>query len=267
MSADPPASAAQFVYDDLRLKTLPVGVSFLKDKADIPDGARRPALHLKKRVTVCQVMTMARNYGWQMAVTEEDLVCPLAALAFGFSSSLSPVEDMAEAFLTSQYKSGADKSLKETAQMCFFEKGVWKALFVSPLRKMDRPADVIVLYGNPAQISRLVQAATYDMEERIQGLFGGKVECPEYLIRPMVTGKPRVVLPGPGDRIFSMTGDDEMIFAFPYSFLNKLTEGLRESGKRVGARYPITFYQNFQPEFPKHYQELAKKLGLWESCD
>jgi uncharacterized protein (DUF169 family) len=267
MSADPLASAAQFVYDDLRLKTLPVGVRFLKDQAAIPDGARRPAVFLKKRVTICQVMTMARNYGWQMAVTEEDLVCPLAALAFGFSSSLSPVEDMAEAFLTSQYKSGADKSLKETAQMCFLEKGAWKALYVSPLQKMAQHPDVVVLYGNPAQISRLVQAATYDMEERIQGLFGGKVECPEYLIRPMVTGKPRVVLPGPGDRIFSMTGDDEMIFAFPYAFLDKLTEGLRESGKRVGARYPITFYQNFQPEFPKHYQELAKKLGLGEACD
>jgi uncharacterized protein (DUF169 family) len=262
MNADPLASAAQFVYDNLRLKTFPVGVSFLKDQTAIPEKAKRPSVFLKKRVTICQVMTMARNYGWQMAVTQQDLVCPLAALAFGFSSSSSAVEDMAEAFLTSQYKSDGDKSLKETAQMCFLEKEALQALFISPLQKMAQPPDVVVLYGNPAQVSRLVQAATYDMEERIQGLFGGKVECPEYLIRPMVTGKPRVVLPGPGDRIFSMTGDDEMIFAFPYAFLDKLTEGLRESGKRVGARYPITFYQNFQPEFPRHYQELAKKLGL-----
>lgn len=266
MPADSLAGAAQFVYDSLRLKTLPVGVSFLKGGTAIPDQARRPAVFMKKRVTICQVMTMARNYGWQMAVTKKDLVCPLAALAFGFSASLSPIEDMAEAFLTSQYKSGGDKSLKESAQMCFLEKETLEVLLIGPLEKLVHPPDVVVLYGNPAQVSRLVQAATYDMEERIQGLFGGKVECPEYLIRPMVTGKPRVVLPGPGDRIFSMTGDDEMIFAFPYSFLGKLTEGLQESGKRVGARYPITFYQNFQPEFPKHYKELAKKLGLEDEC-
>jgi len=267
LNAESLASAAQVVYDNLRLKTLPIGVSFLKLKAAIPAQARRPAVFLKKRVTICQVMTMARNYGWQMAVTEKDLVCPLAALAFGFSSSLSPVEEMAEAFLTSGYKRGAGKSLKESAQMCFLEKEALEALLIGPLQKFDSSPDVVVLYGNPAQVSRLVQAATFDMEERIQGLFGGKVECPEYLIRPMVTGKPRVVLPGPGDRIFSMTGDDEMIFAFPYAFLDKLTEGLRESGKRVGARYPITFYQNFQPEFPKHYQELAKKLGLEDECE
>jgi hypothetical protein len=59
-----------------------------------------------------------------------------------------------------------------------------------------------------------------------------------------------------------MTGDDEMIFAFPLSFLDRLVLGLKESGKKIGARYPITFYQNFQPEFPKHYQERARKFGI-----
>jgi hypothetical protein len=37
---------------------------------------------------------------------------------------------------------------------------------------------------------------------------------------------------------------------------------LDEAGKKIGARYPITFYQNFQPEFPKPYQDRAKKWGI-----
>jgi hypothetical protein len=65
-----------------------------------------------------------------------------------------------------------------------------------------------------------------------------------------------------GDRIFSMTQDDEMVMAFPERFLEGLLAGLKEAGRKIGARYPITFYQNFQPEFPKPYQELANKLGM-----
>ena len=59
-----------------------------------------------------------------------------------------------------------------------------------------------------------------------------------------------------------MTADDEMIFAMPHSFLDRFILGLKESGKKVGARYPVTYYQNFQPEFPPHYEELGKKFGI-----
>jgi uncharacterized protein (DUF169 family) len=146
--------------------------------------------------------------------------------------------------------------------MCFLDTKAYEAILISPLHKTPMPPDTVLLYGNPAQISRMLQAVTYDMEEKVKGLFGGKVECPEYLIRPFKTGEPRIIVPGPGDRIFSMTADDEMIFALPFSFLDRFTLGLKLSGSKAGASYPITYYQNFQPEFPPHYQELAKKLGV-----
>jgi hypothetical protein len=38
--------------------------------------------------------------------------------------------------------------------------------------------------------------------------------------------------------------------------------GLKEAGKKIGARYPITFYQNFSPGFPPAYEERAKKWGI-----
>jgi uncharacterized protein (DUF169 family) len=146
--------------------------------------------------------------------------------------------------------------------MCFLDTDEYQALLISPLHKISIDPDTIVLYGNPAQISRVLQAATFDTEEKIHGLFGGKVECPEYLIRPLKTGDPRIIVPGPGDRVFSMTADDEMIFAMPISFLDRFILGLKESGKKAGARYPITYYQNFQPEFPPHYIALGKKYGI-----
>jgi len=256
------AEKAQFIYDDLRMKTFPVGVKFLKDKRELPTKARRPALFLKKKITICQAMTMARNYGWQMAITSEDLICVLASLAFGFTTATNARKEMADSFFESNYKSSMEKTVSEVDQMCFLDTDEYQALLISPLYKIPIDPDTIVLYGNPAQVSRVLQAATFDTEEKIHGLFGGKVECPEYLIRPLKTGDPRIIVPGPGDRIFSMTADDEMIFAMPISFLDRFILGLKESGKKAGSRYPITYYQNFQPEFPPHYLALGKKYGI-----
>jgi len=256
------AEKAQFIYDNLRMKTFPVGVKFLKDKTELPTKARRPALFLKKKITICQAMTMARNYGWQMAITSEDLICVLASLAFGFTTATNARKEMADSFFESNYKSSMEKTVSEVDQMCFLDTDEYQALLISPLHKIPIDPDTIVLYGNPAQISRVLQAATFDTEEKIHGLFGGKVECPEYLIRPLKTGDPRIIVPGPGDRVFSMTADDEMIFAMPISFLDRFILGLKESGKKAGARYPITYYQNFQPEFPPHYIALGKKYGI-----
>jgi len=253
---------SNYIYENLRMKTFPVGVRFMENSAELPEKARRPSLFLKKKITICQAMTMARNYGWQMGITREDVICVLAALAFGFTDAADARKEMAESFFESEYKSTMEKTVCEVNQMSFLDSGEYEALFLSPLQKMPFVPDTIILYGNPAQISRMLQAATFHTEEKIQGLFGGKVECPEYLIRPFKTGTPRIIVPGPGDRIFSMTGDDEMIFAMPFSFLEGFIEGLKKSGRKAGARYPITHYQNFQPEFPPHYKSLGKKYGI-----
>jgi len=253
---------AQFIYENLRLKTFPAAAKFLGNKEDIPEKAKRPSTFLKKKITICQGVTMARNYGWQVALTKEDLVCIPAMLAFGMTPALNVSEELSDLFCKVNFKSDKEQSLGEVNDMCALEKDELSVLLLSPLHKMQLYADTIVVYGNPAQLSRLILAATFNSSGRIHSSFGGKVECSEYLIRPFKTGEARVVIPGLGDRIFSATMDDEIVFAFPFSMLEELVEGLKESGKKIGARYPITSYQNFQPQFPKVYEELGEKLGI-----
>jgi uncharacterized protein (DUF169 family) len=134
---------------------------------------------------------------------------------------------------------------------------------LAPLQKGLFDPDTVAFYGNPAQIMRLVQGMVFADIRRISGNFGGKVECSEYLIAPYKTQNPRIAIPGMGDRIFSMTQDDEMVFSIPGQLLGNLIDGLKNSGKKIGARYPVTFYQNFQPEFPKPYQALGESLGIF----
>ncbi len=256
------AEEGKFFMETLRLKTFPVGVKFIRDPEEIPEKARRPSLFLKKRITICQGVTMARNYGWPVALMADDIICVPALLAFGMTPAPNAEDELSTLFCEVGFKNDKELSMEELKGMSLLEKNEFKGILVFPLSKAKVEPDVIVIYGNPAQVSRLVQGATYGSSSRVSGSFGGKVECTEYLVSPFRTGEPRVVIPGLGDRIFSMTMDDEMVFSFPLSFLDNLVEGLREAGKRIGARYPITYYQNFQPEFPKVYKDLAKKLGI-----
>lgn len=255
---------AEFISNDLRLKTLPVAARFLKDKTAFPQKTRQPSVALKKRVTICMGVTMARIYGWTVGLTREDLICVPAMIVFGFTDAPDQPATLARLFCDINFASSPAKAAHETGSMLRLANREYEALLLMPLAKCEDNPDTILLYGNPAQIMRLVQAYSYISGERVAGHFGGKVECDEYLIAPFKTGKPRVAIPGMGDRIFSMTQDDEMVFALPGLALEPLIQGLKESGNKIGARYPITFYQNFQPEFPRQHQALGQELGLFQ---
>jgi uncharacterized protein (DUF169 family) len=254
---------ADFISNTLRLKTFPVAVKFLQDQADFPSKTRQPSVVLGKRVTICQGVTMARNYGWTVGLTRDDLICVPAMIVFGFTEVSDQPETLGNLFCEAEFAKDREAGKKEAESMSRLEKGEYQAMVLAPLEKSLFEPDTVVIYGNPAQIVRSVVALVYEEKRRITGNFGGKVECSEYLIAPFKTQSPRVVIPGMGDRIFSMTQDDEMVFALPGEILEELVQGLKDSGKKIGARYPITFYQNFQPEFPKLYQDFAKTLGLF----
>lgn len=259
--ATPYQEHADFIYNNLRLKTLPVAVYFLKDKA-FPEKTRQPSVALKKRITICMGVTMARVYGWTVGLTREDLNCVPAMIMFGFSDASEQAATLARLFGEINFAKEAAGALQETSSMLRLAKDEYQALLFLPLAKATGQPDTILFYGNPAQIMRLSQAYSYQRGARVAGHFGGKVECAEYLLAPLKTGQPRVALPGMGDRIFSMTQDDELVFALPGQELDALIQGLQEAGKKIGARYPITCYQNFQPEFPQIYRELGQAIGI-----
>ena len=252
---------ADFLANNLRLRTLPVAVHFLKG-APPPEKARHPSKTMGKKITLCQAVTLARSYGWTMAIAKEDLQCLPALIGFG----LTQVEDQAKVLgrlLTKMSYAKDDLAgAGETSFLQALASGTYDTIVVGPLAKAAARPDVVALYGNPAQMSRLSQAWTYSFSARVAACVGGKMECAEYLIAPYKSQSARISIPGMGDRIFSMTQDDEMVFSLPGGKLEMLIDGLKEAGRKVGARYPVTFYQNFQPEFPSVHKELAKEEGI-----
>ncbi|HPL64832.1 MAG TPA: DUF169 domain-containing protein [Syntrophales bacterium] len=254
--------AAEFIRNDLRLKTFPVAVKFLKSPNEFPEKTRRPAAALGKKVALCQAVTMARIYGWTVGLTKDDIVCVPAALAFGFSTAADPASAMTRLLCEGAYSKDEKAAANEVSVVKKLGKDEYAAVLLAPLYRAAFEPDTIAFYGNPAQLMRLVQAWAYRAGKRVPGHFGGKIECTEYLLAPFVDREPRIAIPGTGDRVFSMTQDDEIVFSIPGGNLGDLVQALGEVGKKVGAQYPIPVYLNFQPEFPKQFKEIGKEVGI-----
>jgi uncharacterized protein (DUF169 family) len=255
-------AAAARLKETLRLRTEPFGVAFFKDAAGLPAKTRQPSKVFGKKVTICQGVTLARVYGWPVGLTQEDLICVPGMLVFGFTPATDPIMELGQLFCEVGFHADLGPALKEVESLPRFEPQEVGAIYLCPLERLTLDPEVVVVHGNPAQLMRLIQAATFSLGQRVTGEFGGKVECSEYLIAPYRSGEFRVVIPGMGDRIFSMTQDDELVVAFPGRFLEGLLGGLKEAAKKIGARYPITVYQNFSPSFPPAYEERARKWGI-----
>lgn len=254
-------SASARLKETLRLRTEPLGIAFLKDLAALPK-TRRPSEVFGKRVTICQGVTMARIYGWPVGLGREDLVCVPGMLAFGFTPAADPILELAQLFCEVGFNREMGPALKEVEALPRFGPEEIAAIYLSPLEKLAQDPEVVAVWGNPAQMMRLIQAANFSLGERVTGDFTGKVECASYLITPYRSRKVTVAIPGMGDRIFSMTQDDEMVVSFPAALLDAMLHGLQEAGRKIGARYPVTVYQNFTPAFPPPYEERAKKWGI-----
>ncbi|MEJ5300506.1 MAG: DUF169 domain-containing protein [Thermodesulforhabdaceae bacterium] len=258
-------SIQEAILGATRTRSFPIAVRFMEKGESFPESARRPAKALGKRITICQAITMARIYGWTVGLDKSDLICVPAILAWGMSHAQDARKEMVSLLVQVGFAQNEETAKAQIEAMIIPEEGSITGILMAPLAKAEWDPHVVVIYGNPAQLMRLVQALRFSRSENITGDFQGKIACVETLYAAYATQAPRISIPGMGDRIFSMTQDDELALSIPPTFLSDLVTGLVEAGKPIGARYPVTFYQNFEPLFPKPYQEMAKKLGLFST--
>ena len=227
----------------LRLQTYPLAVKLVKNESEFPERTRRP----ERKIAVCQAVTMSRRYGWTMGIAEKDSGCPAVSLAYGWTKLLDE-HVMGQFFLEAGYvaeEAGAKTILENLDRL---EPGKYGAIVISPLTRAKIVPDVILVYGNPAQIMRLIQGAMYKEGERLKSeLAGIAASCTSGIIRAFNTGECQVVIPGNGDRIFAATYDDEMLFAIPAAKAEDIIVGMR--GQRF-AKYPIPVALSMPPPFP-----------------
>jgi MtaA/CmuA family methyltransferase len=242
----------------IRPQTFPVAIRMLRPGEPIPERARRPARDFKKLSMNCQVIDMARRYGWMIALTREDHICSLGIAALGFEkpTHLHASGTLCEGMYTETKEAGQ----RSEAAVDRFAPGEFHALLVAPLDRATFEPDLVCVYANPAQVMRLTQAALWKRGGKLTSSFGGRIDCSEIIVTTMRTDQPQVILPCSGDRIFGQTQDHEMAFTIPWAQMEEVIEGLKRTHDG-GIRYPITQFMEYEAKLPPKYMEANK---VWD---
>ncbi len=251
-----PQELAQQLERHVRPETFPLGIRFLAEGEAPPERARRPRA-LGFQAAICQAVGMARRYGWTFHLTAEDLSCPLALVVFGLRPRTRVyVEGHACAGM---YTETAAAGARTEAATPHLEEGAYAGLLLGPLARWRHPSPphVVLLYGNSAQVMRLVAAALWKEGGRIESSFSARIDCADEMIAPLLEEKPQVILPCYGDRVFGSAQDHEMAFSFPWGFGPDLVEGL-EGTHRGGVRYPIPTFLRYEAVYPEHYAKIGE---------
>jgi uncharacterized protein (DUF169 family) len=252
-----PAEINAEIEQHVRPQTFPLGIRMTRAGEPLPDKVRRPA-EMGIKVAICQTFSIARRYGWSLAVGRDDLSCPLAKTAFGFEPVLPYY---AEGNLAcGMYVGTPEAAAKTEAEVPKFAFGEYERIVIAPLGRAAFEPAVGLVYGNSAQVMRLVAAALYRRGGRLRSSFSARLDCADAVIETMQSGEPQVILPCYGDRIYGQTEDHEMAFAFPWTGAADLVEGLRGT-QRGGIRYPIPAYLRYTGEFPEKYRRLD---AMWD---
>ncbi len=245
----------------IRPATFPVAVRMMRAGEPLPPRVKRPWRDLGIKVAICQAVAFARRYGWAMAVGAEDLSCPLAKAVFGFAPMLDYYEEghACAGMYTATPQAGAATE----AAVAKFPHREYELLVAAPLHRTAFEPHVIVIYGNSAQVMRLVTAALWKSGGRLTSSFSGRIDCSDSVIVPLQSNKPEVILPCYGDRVFAQTQDDEMAFSLPASWMADIVEGL-EGTHKGGIRYPIPNWLRYTGQFPAHYEKMNELWGQME---
>ena len=237
-------AAGSSLEELLRPHTYPVAVKLARDESEFPEKTRRP----EQKIAVCQALTLCRRFGWTVGMTGEDSGCPAASLNYGWSSHKEKEDLMIQFFLGAGYV--ADEAAAKTLidSMDQLNPGVCSGVVVSPLTRTKIIPDVIMVYGNSAQIMRLIQGATYKEGKKLKTeVLGLLASCTGGIIHSFNTGECQLAIPGTGDRAFAVTYDDELIFAIPAAKAEQVVSGMRQ--QRI-VKYPIPTPLQMPPPFP-----------------
>lgn len=239
----------------VRPATFPIAIRMLEPGDELPPKVKRPQADLGEQIAICQGFAMSRRYGWAMALQKEDISCPLAKAVWGF-------EPLTNYFMNGMTCAGMyteTPAAGVVTEMAVdkWDYGQWQGVVSAPLHRATFEPHVILVYGNSAQVMRLVTARLWKTGGRLASSFSGRIDCADAVITSMKTDECQVILPCYGDRVFAQTEDGEMGFTIPASKVEMILQGL-EGTHQGGVRYPIPSFLRYTGKYPDHYMTMEK---------
>ena len=234
-------------------QTFPVGIKLARDDERISQRVKYPLRDIGNRLCLCQGMTVARTYGWTIALGKEDHACPVASVFLGH---VEPDIFLSGAIAKTYQDSDECARIMESSFPRWPVSSV-REVWLSPLDHCQFEPDVALAYGNPAQILLLIQAANFGRGSGVKSWSCGRGGCAAWVAGVIQSDECAYIVPGSGERVFAGTQDHEMSFAIPYSRFENVAAGLEFVRKKGAYRYPV---QNLAilspPKIPREYLAL-----------
>lgn len=252
MTLEEYAAKGAELKDKISLQRL-VGLKLCKSVDEIPAKARRPMRDFKYHMSICQAINQARTAGFTIGLALEDNFCMPGASAFGLT-------EFSYSFYPHHVK---DKDIGDKLNAIFTEraslipKGIYQAIVVSPLDRLQIVPDVIIAYGVPGQVGRIAKAFTW-WGDTVSALYFGGAGCTAIVVS-FAEQKPILCIPAGGEKIFAGTNDYEMDIVFPAARLNDVLEGFKETQRMLPYPTVCTTLMN-EPTVPEDYHITYKEL-------
>jgi len=240
----------------LRLKSFPVAFKMLEDSREL--GTIPFLRRLDKKVTLCQMITMARNFDWTVGAVAEDFLTPTCASIVGLADL--PEVNRDGTFRSIVWVRNREEARKFEEAIPRLPLGKYQAVALAPLVYRPFAPDLILIYANPAQMILLINALQFQDYEVMQFYCVGESSCADAIARAFLTGKPGLTIPCYGERRYGHAQDEDLVMTLPPAYLEKALGGL-EALYRRGIRYPISYAgaeQDLGRAFPGSYQNLEQ---------
>ncbi len=221
----------------LRLRTFPIALSLLESAEEMEKIPR-----IKKptwRSTFCQLLTIARTFGWTVGATQETFISDYCPSTLGFCP---PPERATDGTMMHEiWFSTPQDAQKHQKSMRRIPPGRFKAVALGPLFQGRIEPDMIIVYGTPAQMIRLIAGIQWENYERLEFFSVGEGACTDYIGECFHTQKPSLTIPCFGERRFGGVQEDELVMAIPPHAIDKILKGL-EATQKSGIRYPTPYH-------------------------
>ncbi|MCL5935365.1 MAG: DUF169 domain-containing protein [Firmicutes bacterium] len=244
----------------LRLKTFPVGIKLLEDEAALTGNrwVRRPA----GKATLCHLINQVRTFDWTVGATAADFPPGMCAGIVGLADPPEQVTD-------GTFRSLVWCKTKEDAKKCEesiprIPTGRFRAILLAPQVYGSFEPDLVLIYGNAAQMILIINALQFEDYERLQFFCVGESSCSDAIAQCYLTGKPALAIPCYGERRYGHAQDDELVIGLQPPYVVKVGRNLEELYAR-GVQYPISFLGaqcDPLPGMPPGYQDLVENKKI-----
>ncbi len=240
----------------MRLKSFPVAFKMLENKDDL--GQIPFMRRLQKKVTMCQLITLVRNFDWTVGAELSDFMSPTCPSIIGLT-------DVPEVYRDGTFRSivwvkTREDGRKYEASIPRIPTGKYEAVAMAPLVYNPFEPDIVLIYANPAQMMLLINSLQFEDYEVMQFHCVGESSCADAIARCYLSGKPSLTIPCYGERRYGHAQDEDLVMAVPAEMMEKALRGM-EALYRRGIRYPISYAgaeQDLTSAFPMSYGGLGE---------